>query len=50
MKINNFVSGEVYTAPEMEIAEFVVEAGFADSEFLNAASDGSYVENANGDY
>lgn len=31
MKINNFVPGEVYTAPEMEIVEFAIEAGFAQS-------------------
>ena len=45
-KINNLM----YTAPAVEIVEFAVEAGFAESNFLNAASNGEYQENANGDY
>ena len=50
MKINNLTLGANYVAPSEEIAEFAVEAGFATSSFLNKASDGSYEENANGDY
>lgn len=51
MKINNLLrGGDSYSAPSIEIVEFAVEAGFAQSDYLNAASDGSYVENANGDY
>ena len=50
MKINNLFNAGVYAAPSIEVAEFSVEQGFAASDFLNAASNGEYGENANGDY
>lgn len=51
MKINNLLSGQnFYSAPSVEVVEFAVEAGFANSQYLNSASNGEYGENANGDY
>ena len=50
MKINNLFNVGVYAAPSIEVAEFSVEQGFAASGVLNAASDGDYGQNDNGDY
>ena len=50
MKINSLTRGAIYSAPSMEIVEFAVEAGFANSQYLNAASDGNYGVNDNGEY
>ena len=49
-KINNLSREGEYAAPSIKIAEFAVEAGFANSAFANMASDGDYKENSNGDY
>lgn len=50
MKINNLSRGGVYTAPEIEIEEFAVEAGFAESGTGSAGWEDGSEENNMGNF